>query len=400
MQVLLYALLAPEGFGLEHGKPVMTAGKQQPFAQTRRRIVSESLLSVATTSGVLSSMQAESASAADSSTMLSRSVTYLVTPDSSAELRPSLKSVSSRAAVDYLTKGTRGVFLGEHHDASADHYLQAELIRSLSSQRKCCVGLEAIQCQFQPALDAYCDGKVSADEMRQLVEWDTRWVWPFERYEPVFEACKQTGTKLLALNVDSEDLALVERGGYANLDNVALAKYLPEPELFKQFADTTAFKEYVRYVIEPSYNAHAQMGILKTTITGQKLKEDMPFKNFFSGRMLWDSSMAAQAAQWAQANPTGLFVGLVGADHVKFGCGVPARFALALDEPLENVKAVLLNPSPFDTTRDLFATEIPPFTLQLRFAAQGAQPNQDARQTRTADQIVLPLADLLWLGGE
>lgn len=244
-------------------------------------------------------------------TVLSRSVTYMVVADSSPSLRPSLELVSSGRAVDYLSRGTRGVFLGEHHDASADHMLQAALIRSMARRRRCCVGLEAVQVQFQGALDAYIAGEISAAKMRELVQWDTRWVWPFERYVPVFEACRQNGCKLLALNVDSEHLARVETGGYENLDRAALESYVPDTRLFTQFATTTAFKEYVRYVIEPSYDAHQKMGVLKTTITGQQLKEPMPFVNFFSGRMLWDCSMANRAAAWARANPDGLFVGLV-----------------------------------------------------------------------------------------
>ena len=100
------------------------------------------------------------------------------------------------------------VQLGTTHDAAADHALQAQLIRLLASRRRCCVGLEAVQQQYQPALDAYSRGEMSDQDMRRSVRWDERWVWPFERYEPVFEACRRQGVKLLALNVDSEDLEI------------------------------------------------------------------------------------------------------------------------------------------------------------------------------------------------
>ena len=40
---------------------------------------------------------------------------------------------------------------------------------------------------------------------------------------------------------------------------------------------------YVAFVIKPSYAMHERMGILKQTITGQQLAEDMSFRNFFSG---------------------------------------------------------------------------------------------------------------------
>lgn len=330
--------------------------------------------------------------------------TYIVRGDSSPALQPTLEAIDGRRAVDALAKA-RGVFLGEHHDSAADHATQAQLIRLLASRRRCCVGLEAVQQQFQPALDAYSRGDISAQEMRRSVRWDERWVWPFERYEPVFEACRSKGVKLLATNVDSEDLARVEVGGYKNLDKAALNRYVPNKSLFVQFANTSAYREYVRYVIEPSYDAHASMGILRTTITGQQLEKDMPFDNFYSGRMLWDSSMANTAADWCRDHPNDLFIGLIGADHVKFGCGVPARFALALDVDVDLVKSVLLNPTPYDTSRNILisrsaASEVPRFVLQIRFAATPSQATANARQTAQPDQIVLPLCDFLWFSDD
>lgn len=67
------------------------------------------------------------------------------------------------------------------------------------------------------------------------------------------------------------------------------------------------------------------MGLLQRTISGEVLEQEMPFRNFFSGRILWDESMASMAYGWTASNPGGLLVGLVGADHVKFDKGIPGR---------------------------------------------------------------------------
>ena len=125
----------------------------------------------------------------------------------------------------------------------------------------------------------------------------------------------------LALNADSEDLGVVEMSGLAGLPNATLAKYIPDRQGLRGLLNTTAFGEYIAYVVAPSYRSHKEMGILRQTISGQQLKEDMPFKNFYSGRMLWDNSMANKAAEWTRKNPSGLLVSIVGADHVKFGGG-------------------------------------------------------------------------------
>jgi uncharacterized iron-regulated protein len=88
------------------------------------------------------------------------------------------------------------------------------------------VGLEQVQIKFQPILDDYISGKLSAQEMRKLVEWDTRWMWPFDVYEPVFQTAKELNMALVALNVNSEDLTLVEKGGLPGLPADRLRQYI------------------------------------------------------------------------------------------------------------------------------------------------------------------------------
>jgi uncharacterized iron-regulated protein len=91
------------------------------------------------------------------------------------------------------------------------------------------IGLEQVQNQFQPVLDDYIRGKIDLDEMRNKVEWDKRWSWDFEGYRGVFKAAKDLNIQLLALNVDSEDQAKVEKGGYPGLPVGQLRKYIKDP---------------------------------------------------------------------------------------------------------------------------------------------------------------------------
>ena len=91
------------------------------------------------------------------------------------------------------------------------------------------VGLEQVQSQFQPVLDAYINGNISLDEMKFFVQWDKRWTWSFENYKEIFVVAKDLGIRLLALNVDSEDLVLVEKEGYPGLPTKQLHKYIKDP---------------------------------------------------------------------------------------------------------------------------------------------------------------------------
>ncbi len=77
-------------------------------------------------------------------------------------------------------------------------------------------------------LDDYVEGKIDLTEMRKKVEWDKRWMWDFEGYKFVFETAKDLKIGLLALNVDSEDLTKVEKGGYPGLPIERLCKYIKD----------------------------------------------------------------------------------------------------------------------------------------------------------------------------
>lgn len=184
---------------------------------------------------------------------------------------------------------------------------------------------------------------------------------------------------------------------------------------FASFARPREFKDYVEYVISPSYDLHKDMGLLRTTISGQRLDEDMTFRNFFSGRILWDESMACNAHNWVESHPGGLLIGLVGADHVKFKNGVPGRFArmaasvgTGSSSPKLSCTSIMLNPTLIDTRPSgsvsnyvgsdsaLYPDKI---TLQLRYLKDGVD-DQNPEQRRRPESTggVLPLADYIVVG--
>lgn len=145
------------------------------------------------------------------------------------------------------------------------------------------------------------------------------------------------------------------------------------------------------------------MGLLQTTLSGEKLGEKMSFRNFLSGRILWDEAMATAAYGWTKANPDGLIVGLVGADHVKFGNGIPGRFARMSGAPAACV-SVMLNPTLIDTRPPGSVGEIigadssaypDKITLQLRYLKDGIGRESPSRDLSSSTGGVLSLADYL-----
>jgi len=212
---------------------------------------------------------------------------YKVIPDASAALNPSVQTVATDSFLERISPSQGGaLWLGEHHNSQKDHSAQATLLRQLHAQRKeigskVAVGLEQVQVEFQPVLDEFIAGKLTSDQMRFLVQWDRRWVWPFENYQEIFDTAQELGIPLVALNVNSEDLVQVERGGLPALPRNTLLNYITDPQGFAQFSNSNQFRTYVDYVIRPSYDLHLELGLLKNTMSGEKLDQQMSFRNFY-----------------------------------------------------------------------------------------------------------------------
>ena len=163
---------------------------------------------------------------------------YYITPVEN-DVRSKLDKIDSKKFISELATHSGGsIWLGEHHNSASDHTFQATVIREVYRERAkdrrlkdtpMAVGLEQVQGQFQPVLDAYTSSKISLNEMKSLVQWDERWSWSFENYKEIFAVAKDLGIRLLALNVDSEDLVLVEQEGYPGLPPKQLHKYIKDP---------------------------------------------------------------------------------------------------------------------------------------------------------------------------
>ena len=91
------------------------------------------------------------------------------------------------------------------------------------------IGLEQVQIQFQPVLDAYIKGSITEETMLKLVQWEKRWTWSFENYKPVFDLAREKQIPLIALNVNSEDLAIVEKNGFQGLSPDQVKRYIKDP---------------------------------------------------------------------------------------------------------------------------------------------------------------------------
>lgn len=280
----------------------------------------------------------------------------------------------------------RAVFVGEHHNSLVDHALQARIVDEIRQRKAVVVGLEMVQQRFQSALDRFVAGDLDELGLYVETEWDTRWVWPYEIYLPVFRLCRKYRIPLVALSLNSEVLAKVRaEGGIENLSKEEVRTHIGDPAAFAAISKLPAFKRYISEIITPSYATHFRMGLLRETAN---------FNSFYTARVLRDEAMATRTVQAIRENPDAAIVCLMGSDHVKFEYGVKARVEAQLGGidrrtnkareakglPTEvksppKLRTIMLNPGPADAydPRDK--------SLKLEMAV---------------DSSPVPIADYLW----
>lgn len=244
----------------------------------------------------------------------------------------------------------RLVFFGVHGEAAGDQATAAEVMGKVSTKLKdkAAIGLEQVEMQFQPALDAYIAERqgdlAAADaELAEATQWEDRCAFPFENFLPVLHLARSRGLPLVAMGVDSEKVFDVMQNGMDSLGEDERNAYVSDFKGFVTYVRDKGFQVYADKLIFPSYDRLNEAGLL-----GKK----PPTKpNFFAARILADEALASKAVDWAtQNNGMRLFV-VQREDHVKFGFGASGRAAriaksLGSDMP---TKSVLINPTAEDS---------------------------------------------------
>ncbi|CAM9468980.1 unnamed protein product [Chrysoparadoxa australica] len=255
-------------------------------------------------------------------------------------------SLEGRAAKELAAADM--VFLGHHRGEDADHQLEADIISRIAGSGRVVVGLEMVEQQFQPALDAYIRKDIGNLEeadarLKRDTEWDERWAWSIEGYLPVLHLARSRGMKLVALSPDTESLDKVLAKGLEALDPEDRERYVADPKAFVDYVKDPGFNVYANKVITPGFTAEAE----EAGLTRQ---------NYFSARLLWDEAVASKAARTvAESSARGkeqTLVVLQGLEHVKYGFGSSGRAQrlklMERAEPL-SVRTVLLNPTAEDS---------------------------------------------------
>eukprot|EP00913_Durusdinium_trenchii_P017398 g16356.t1 len=190
-------------------------------------------------------------------------------------------------------------------------------------------------------------------DLYEATEWSKRWVWPFDLYAPVFEAARQNGSPLVALNPATEvrrrlpleglraltqedrglrlgrpwtiDVILVEVEDEQFFAEEAPTSgynsgYLPDAVGFAATLREPAFRSYADLVVMPSYDTHVAGEWL-----GSRDETVATPQNFLSARVFRDEAMAYAAWRYLNKDQRRGMLLIVGCDHVRYDFGIPAR---------------------------------------------------------------------------
>lgn len=225
------------------------------------------------------------------------------------------------------------VYLGETHDSDADHRAQLEIIQQLYRRNpKLAIGLEMFQRPYQSSLDQYLAGTITSAQLREQSQYDARWGYPWEYYEPILEFARAHRLPLFALNVPTEVTRKVAREGLEALSPDDRRWIPPQSEIR---TDNTDYRQWLQQIFE---EAHGGKGNSRS------------LDRFFLAQVLWDETMAEGISQFLKTRSGTQVVVLAGQGHVVYGYGIPDRVA----RRLRNHKGrsgkfrqitVLLNPS-------------------------------------------------------
>jgi uncharacterized iron-regulated protein len=214
----------------------------------------------------------------------------------------------------------RVIFVGETHDRYDHHLNQLEIIRQVHRlDPNIAIGVEYFEARFQPKVDDYIAGRITETEFLRATDYYDEWGYDYRLYAPIFRFAREQHIPVRALNVPTSLPSAVSKLGTAGLTAEQRAS-LP---LESAPADAD-YRARLREVFQ-------QHGPAKPDA----------FEHFVEAQLVWDESMAANAASYLSAEQGRRMVILAGSGHLVFGSGIPSR----LERRIHASYAIVLNGS-------------------------------------------------------
>ena len=213
---------------------------------------------------------------------------------------PTGRLLAESEALDYLCRFPV-VYVGEEHDNVEAHAVQLTVLKAMEAcfPGQVTLGLEMLERPFQTDADAFVRGEMSERDFRRV--WQKSW-GDISYYRDLLGFAREKRIPLLALNASAATRKAVREQPPAAMT----------PEAAREVPEIDAQDPYHRAYVEALTRGHVK-GVSADA--------------FYRVQLLWDETMAATAAEYLKS-PAGrgrrLLV-LAGANHVRYGLGIPRR---------------------------------------------------------------------------
>lgn len=214
------------------------------------------------------------------------------------------------------------ILIGETHNVTCDHIVQAKIIAAFAeSGMRFTVGMEMFAQDKQPQLDAVNSGTIPLAEFPTKVDWKEAWGFPYTLYEPVIDVIYAHKIKLYALNFPFD---LARKIGDEGMDSLTLEErnYLPQnpiPCMKAQEEDLARVHDkHVELMAKGKDNPQAAE-VAKKSLARYR-------KRFFLIQSMWDTGMAEQAMAIRKSTNLPIVI-LSGTGHVEHGWGISYRLS-------------------------------------------------------------------------
>lgn len=222
------------------------------------------------------------------------------------------------------------VFVGEIHDRFGHHLAQLEIIKRLhATYSDLAIGVEYFQRSSQPYLDAYIADELDEKSFLKKTGYFERWSFDYRLYRPIFRYARRHNIPLVALNIPAEISRKVARSGLDSLTGDEKAQVPAQID-----KSDREYRERLRAVFEEHRRSNTELG---------------NFDYFLEAQLLWDESMADNAASYLRKHPQRHLIILAGNGHLAYGSGIPRR----LLRRLPVTSATVINASGQPTELDM-----------------------------------------------
>jgi hypothetical protein len=115
-----------------------------------------------------------------------------------------IPQASKRENLLRAAASARVVLVGDFHPFRQSQKGFLRLLRDtvLRSERSPVIAMECIQRRYQNALDHYSAGRITAEELREEVDFERHWPFAWESYKEIFEFARAQKMPILALNIE------------------------------------------------------------------------------------------------------------------------------------------------------------------------------------------------------